>query len=303
VILSDLSADDLTRRLRAGELAIRCGPFVVRIASPIPLMAEGLRLLYADYELSDGFADFRLELAAPGLLRRWIRPYCIFSADGEQPFAPYPLEQTFPLFEWSFNWCIVGSTHDYLIIHSAVVEREGRAVILPGDPGTGKSTLAAALVNRGWRLFSDELALIDLETRRLVPLPRPVSLKNRSIVAIRAFAPDVVLSAPTHNTSKGTISHMKVPTADVRRAGETAPAGWIVFPKYVAGAAATLRPHAPADAVVELANNAFNYRILGRPAFDALCDVVAGTACFDFEYGVLDDAVAAFESLLSRAPA
>jgi hypothetical protein len=260
-------------------------------------MAEGLRLLYPDYELCDGFADFRLELGLPGGLRRWIRPYVMFSSDGQQPFAPYPLDQTFPLFEWSLNWCIVSSMHDYVIIHSAVVERGGRAVIMPGEPGTGKSTLTAALVNRGWRLFSDELALIDIASRRIVPMPRPVSLKNRAIEAIRAFAPDVVLSRPTHNTAKGTISHMKPAADHVRRAHETAQAGWIVFPKYTAGATPALSPHAPANAVIELADNSFNYRILGQPAFEAVCDVVAASACFDFEYGALDDAVAAFERL------
>jgi predicted ATPase len=33
-----------------------------------------------------------------------------------------------------------------------VVERDGHALILPAMPGSGKSTLTAALVQRGWRL-------------------------------------------------------------------------------------------------------------------------------------------------------
>ena len=65
----------------------------------------------------------------------------------------------------------------YLIIHAAVVERNGFALLLPAPPGSGKSTLCAGLIHHGWRLLSDELALIDPETATLQAIPRPVSLK------------------------------------------------------------------------------------------------------------------------------
>ena len=208
-MISDLSGRELAERLRAGELVYSCGPFTVRVASPVRYIAEGLRLLYADYALTDEYADFSLELTPSGGVRRWVRPKVVFTSDRQLPFAPFPLDQAYPLFEWSLNWCIASVTQQYLIIHAAAVERDDRVAILPGLPGTGKSTLAAALVNRGWRLFSDELTLIDIETGRIVPLPRPISLKDKSIDTIRAFAPDAVFNRPTYNTAKGTISHMK----------------------------------------------------------------------------------------------
>jgi predicted ATPase len=39
-------------------------------------------------------------------------------------------------------------------------------VILPAPPGSGKSTLCAALVTRGWRLLSDELTWCAWTTAR-----------------------------------------------------------------------------------------------------------------------------------------
>ena len=51
--------------------------------------------------------------------------------------------------------------HQYLIIHAAVVEKNGLAAILPAPPGSGKGTLTAGSVLSGWRLLSDELTLID----------------------------------------------------------------------------------------------------------------------------------------------
>jgi len=74
------------------------------------------------------------------------------------------------------------------MLHAAVLEKNGRAVVLPGDPGAGKSTLTAALMLSGWRLLSDEITLVDRDDGLLVGLARPVSLKNASIDVIqRAF--------------------------------------------------------------------------------------------------------------------
>jgi ABC-type thiamine transport system ATPase subunit len=80
------------------------------------------------------------------------------------------------------NWCVAGHAHHYLMLHAAVLEKNGRAVVLPGDPGAGKSTLTAALMLDGWRLLSDEITLINRRrwTAR-TGLARPVSLKNASI--------------------------------------------------------------------------------------------------------------------------
>lgn len=57
--------------------------------------------------------------------------------------------------------------------------------IVPAPLDSAKRTLCAALVGKGWRLLSDELALVRLDTGELVPLPRPISLKNASINIIR----------------------------------------------------------------------------------------------------------------------
>lgn len=46
-------------------------------------------------------------------------------------------------------------------LHAAVVEMHGSALALVGYSGTGKTTLAAAALQRGWGFVSDELGLID----------------------------------------------------------------------------------------------------------------------------------------------
>ncbi len=297
--VSSLSRDELGRRLGAGGLHLQTGRFVTRVHSPIASVADGIALLYADYPVQEDarFADFHIRLSPSGGLRRWVRPQVVFDFDGTAPFTPLPIEQAFPMFEWAMNACVSSRANGYLIIHAAVVEKDGAAAILPAPSGSGKSTLCAALVTRGWRLLSDELALVDLATGRLEALPRPVSLKNASIDIMRGYAPGAVFSRAVRDTVKGAIAHMKAPAASVLRAGDTARPAWIIFPQYQAGAATALTPVAPARAFMDLAGNAFNYSLLGGAGFDAMAGLIDSTQAWQFTYSSLDDAVALFARL------
>jgi ABC-type cobalamin/Fe3+-siderophores transport system ATPase subunit len=70
------------------------------------------------------------------------------------------------------------------------VERNGKALLLAGPSGAGKSTLCAALITRGWRLLSDEAAMIRPDDGLIQPYPRPICLKNASIDLIAEAVPD-----------------------------------------------------------------------------------------------------------------
>ena len=297
--LGQLSLRDVRQRLRQPGIALRCGPFCYRIYSRFESVARGLSRLYADHELVDAgaFVDFEVRVDAGRGLRRVIRPQARFLFDGESPFEPLPRAQAWPLLEWGMNWCITALCTDYLILHAAVVERGGRAVILPAPPGSGKSTLCATLVASGWRLLSDELALISPVDASLSPLCRPISLKNESIELIHRFDPDAVFGDVTPGTVKGAVGHMKVRLSDQLRIDETAMPGWIVFPKYVEGAAPALVRRTKGSSLMELGRNAFNYNALGRQGFETLSAVVDRSDCFGFEYSRLDDAVRIFDAL------
>ncbi|ABC22081.1 Hpr(Ser) kinase/phosphatase [Rhodospirillum rubrum ATCC 11170] len=47
-------------------------------------------------------------------------------------------------------------------LHASAVALDGRALLLSGESGTGKSTLAAALLARGYPLLSDDLCALDV---------------------------------------------------------------------------------------------------------------------------------------------
>ncbi len=298
--VSRLPTPELRARLKEG-LQLKLGPFSARITSGLPGIAHGIAKLYADFSVETGndFADFHVRLATPPGLRRWLRPQINFYFDGQRPFKPLPLDQAFAMMEWGLNWCISGHMHQYLILHAAVLARGDDAVILPGPPGAGKSTLTAARALRGWRLLSDELTLIDPETGLLHGLARPVSLKNQSIDVIRAFAPEAVIGPVARDTAKGTVAHLKPSTVSVARVAVPAIPAWVVFPRWEKDAAIRFSPMSKSLAFMWLAEQGFNYSVHGEMGFNVLTKTIDACSCHELRYSKLDEAVAAFSKLES----
>ena len=289
---------ELAARLCGPGLFLTTGPFTYRIVSEVNAVSVGLELLYGDFSCADSveFSDFHIRLIRR---RSWrsFRPLVDIQVGAAFPASPLPVEQAFAIFEGCLNWCIYTHAHQYLIIHAAAVERGGRAVILPAPPGSGKSTLCAALVSRGWRLLTDELTLIDLQSQSLIPLARPISLKNESIDILQKFAPDSVFGPTSPNTIKGTVAHLRPPADSVRRARERCLPAWVVTPKYAAGQPLSASKMSPGESFMKLAGSSVNYMLHGAAGFKLLTKIVDGLESFALEYSDLDGAIAWFDHL------
>lgn len=295
--IRDLSDQELAHRLAQG-LDLETGPFVFHIQSRENAVFNGLRRLYADFPVSEEVVrDFHVRVRRPANFRRWYHPQVVFEHDRVSPFKPLPANHAFAGLEWGMNWCIAGYAHHFLTLHAAVLERNGRAIMLPGEPGAGKSTLTAALSLSGWRLLTDETALVDLDTGVLWPMARPVNLKNSSIDIIQAFSREAVLGDKAFDTHKGTVAHLKPSTEAVLCMHEPCRIGWVVFPRWHTDSPARLTRRPRADTFVYAAENSFNYSVLGETGFYALENLIREAECFDFRYGGLEDALATFERL------
>jgi HprK-related kinase A len=298
VKLGDETLEWFATRLAGEGVTLRSGPFVIRLKISLPELAAPLYLLYHDFPVQDeAFVDYHVEvkLARRGL--PWTEQQCRFLRDGAAPFVPFSREVALAMVEWGLNWCFYSQADQYLNIHAAVVARDDLALILPGRPGVGKSTLCAALVHRGWRLLSDELALIRPADGKLLPTVRPLSLKNQSIELISAFAPEAVMAPEIENTLKGRIALVRPPQDSVLRADVPAQPAWIAFPRYVAARPEGLTAVPKTRGFFRLAENSFNYRILGETAFRETCKLVDACPCYDLTYSSLDEAVATLDRL------
>jgi HprK-related kinase A len=295
-----LSSGQFAQALKRG-FRYQLGPFTVELRSNLSQIAELVYRLYGDCEATPAapIADFHIRLERPGGLRRWYRPQVRFLRDGESPFAPYPAESAFPLLEWGLNWCVATTSHQYLMLHAAVVEKNGCGILLPAWPGSGKSTLCAALAYRDWRMLSDEFGLVRLEEDQYIPFPRCIPLKNESIEVFRRFAPEALMGPVFPKTRKGDVAHVKPPQDSVVRVHETARASLVVFPSYTPQAKASLRHLPKPRAFMKLADNSFNYQLLGAAGFRTVRAILRASDCYLLRYGDLQEAIDTLHRLVS----
>jgi HprK-related kinase A len=296
--VGDLTSGDLRARLQSDGLRLQMGPFVIRVQTSLPSLADLMHRLYTDYFLSDEeIADFHVRVDSPTRTRRWIKPQAQFFVDGYAPFERLPLKLALPALEWGINWCIATRSNQYLMLHSAVVAKDDGAMLFPAWPGHGKSTLCTALVHTGWRLLSDEFGIFRLEDHTMQPLPRLTPLKNESIEVIRQFAPKATIGPLFEKTRKGTIAHVHPPQESLESAQETSLPRWLVFPKWEAGAPLELEPMKPAPAFLMVATNAFNYEVLCEQGYLAVRHLINQCNCYRLTYSDLPEALAALDNL------
>ena len=161
---------------------------------------------------------------------------------------------------------------DLLWLHAGAVASGECAVLLPGAPGRGKSTLVSRLCARGWTYLSDEVVPLIPTSSRAVPFPLTPARREfpgREMPADWLRAPNKV----------------EVPLAPERLCREPAPVGALVFPSYRVGAPAELSPCPPAHAVVELLRHCWNFASHQEDAVRYLCNLVAGVPAFHLSFG------------------
>lgn len=286
------------------DVTLYLAPVTVRLRAPFGTVRHHLETFYPDALRPSGrtghFIDFDIRIAHGTGWRRWLRPQARFLLDNTEPFLPLPASQAAPLFEWGLNWCLASRPLGYLVMHAAVVARDGDALVMPGSPGAGKSTLCAALTFIDqWQLLSDELAILAPESGSLQPNPRPISLKNESIDIVARF-PGARLGRRYADTRKGTISHAAPPAASRTAVARQARCRWVIFPRFTPGSAPRCEAIGRAEAFARIAEQSFNRDRMGDTGFHALCGMLDKARCFDIAYDSTETALAMVRDITGR---
>ena len=88
------------------------------------------------------------------------------------------------LFIGSVGFYVAESARTRTFVHAGVVGWRGRAIVVPGRQGSGKTTLTAALVRAGATYLSDEYAPLD-DRGFVDPFVRPLSVRQPDGESVR----------------------------------------------------------------------------------------------------------------------
>lgn len=275
------------------EFRLNLPPFVFQVHTNSQLVVENSKRIYphaySETFDEDVFVDYRIGITSSGGLRSWLKPQVKFTCDNIEPFKPLPANHGFAMLEWGMNLVVANHEFDHIIVHSAVLAKDDIAIMFPAPPGSGKSTLTAHLANNGWRLLSDEMALIIPNTSTVVPFVRAICLKNESINLAKQWFPNNTYSSIAEATHKGNVIHMSPNVESTEEATRPATLKGIVFPQYKADTELEIYQLNQTQTYMQLVHNAFNFKAMGKEGFDTITQIIEQCKTFEIHYNSLDE--------------
>ena len=212
--------------------------------------------------------------------------------DGTPRLGCAGLEELAPMAK-GLAWQFGLSNGDFLLnMHAGVVAGPAGAILLPAPPGSGKSTLTAALVATGLDYFSDEVALLAEEDLAVMPFPLAMCVKDTGIDVLASRFP-AIAALPMHTRMDGKrVVYMAPPAARVPGPNTRRPVVAIVFPRYVAGAPNTLRALQKPVSFARLLSQCMGVqRRLEARHVTRLVGWIRDLACYELDFSDLGAAV------------
>ena len=161
---------------------------------------------------------------------------------------------------------------EFLFLHSAALDLRGRACLLVGESGAGKSTTTWALLHHDFHYLSDELSPVDVETLQVHGYPHALCLKER---------PPRTYSLPGDALDLGRTIHVPasaMPKAAIR---EPRPIAALFLVKYSSGLGApSLHALGAAEASAHLYVSALNTLAHPNRGLDAVVRLAENVPCF-----------------------
>jgi hypothetical protein len=161
---------------------------------------------------------------------------------------------------------------------------QGHGIIVAGPSGSGKSSLAAWLVDRGFDYLSDELMLLREADGRVAGLRRALVVEAGATERISRF-PAFARAARIRCGSNLALS-VPEPGADISR--EPLDCRLLIFPEFVAGSRLQIRTVTSAKAGLRLIHCNLNARDLADGGFGAISRFARRTAAISLTYGDFD---------------
>ncbi|MFE0756579.1 PqqD family peptide modification chaperone [Inquilinus sp. NPDC058860] len=264
--------------IRVAGLAVRIGygrPSLARIVAP------AFAHLAAKSPTTHAPADVSFEILAEGTRFR-------LRADGAALETLSP-DEILPALKAQLTAAVLAHGRYALAIHAAALAHHDRMLLLGGEAGAGKTTLALALAHAGFGYAGDDIALLT-PTGRVAGVPFAAAVKSGAWGLVSWFRPELE-TVRTCLRSDG--QHVRYLPPSAPPVTEPLPLGWVVLlRRQPHRATASLAPLDKVDAMrMILAEATAPGEQLRTAAFGQLVQAMAGAQCHVLHYARLEDAV------------
>jgi hypothetical protein len=179
-----------------------------------------------------------------------------------------------------------------LHLHAGYVAWSGRGVLIAGTDGSGKSTLVAKLVLRGFDYFTEELVGFD-RAQNVSSFPKPLSLTAGSFSVLAEVDP----ARTGVGSASAKVWHVPATALRPGCLGTQAQPAALVFVRYVASARVEIEDLHPAEAARRLLADSPDPPATGADGMRRAADLCAGLRCVELTYGDDERAILAVRTL------
>jgi hypothetical protein len=195
-------------------------------------------------------------------------------------------------------WRIAVNRHSFFMeIHAGAVYDGHACIVLPGAPGSGKTTFTAALAASGFGYLSDEVVLLEEGSLELRPVPLALTVKRGSLDLLADLYPGL-REHPAHQRQDGRVVRYVPPPRASRLPDAPLPVGAVVFPRVADETA--LRPLGRVEALQRMLDECLVVPArLSEGKVRRLVRWMRGLRCYEMSLASLPEAIALLEGLSS----
>lgn len=169
-------------------------------------------------------------------------------------------------------------------LHTGCVAHNGKAILIAGASGAGKTSLTAWFVEKGFDYVTDEVAILS-QDQRVNGLQRALVLKLGSAEKIIGEF-EKFRGAPKLSSGEQILSH---PNRAARFAEKSLPCSFIIFPKFRRHADLRIQSISAAETAMLLVGCNLNARNLADGGFRLLSTLSRATPAIMVEFGSFDE--------------